>query len=511
MKSTRTKNSILNLITSVGGEFLNIVLSFISRSVFIATLGSSYLGISGLFSNILSLLSLAEFGVGNAILFKLYEPLSRDDQPRITLLMKFYKQIYRGIGTVVAMVGLCLIPFLKYVISDYDSLEQLGINATIIFLLYLVNSVSSYLFFAYKSSIIKADQREYVLNGISLAFTLGKNILQIVVLIFSRNFELYILVMIASMIIQNLINAIIANKQYPYINDKIEDKVSRDEVKSIAKDCGSIFLYRLNGVVLKSTDNIVLSAFMGLDAVALYSNYYVFYTSINTIVSKIYSSVAHSIGNLHATNDNGHEYLIFRVMEFITAIIGGTALVGIFVISDEFIHTWIGSNWTIAQPFSLLMGIELYTLAVRSLLTKYRNAMGLFQQAKFRPLLGAIINVVISIALVNTMGIAGVILGTVIADWTTFMVFDPIIIHKHGFAGKFSISKFYFRNIMYFILALALGGINKWLCTIILPGYGWFSVVIHVCIVAISVPVCYILIGWKKPECQYLINKFFKK
>ena len=117
---------------------------------------------------------------------------------------------------------------------------------------------------------------------------------------------------------------------------------------------------RLNTVVLKSTDNIVLSIFLGLDKVALYSNYYIFYTTIQTLFAKIYNSISHSLGNLHTTNHKEREYLIFKATDLITVIIGGTAFIGLFVVGDEFIRVWLGETWVISQPFSFLLGLEVY-------------------------------------------------------------------------------------------------------------------------------------------------------
>ena len=150
MKShSRTTNSLLNFCSSIGAQLIVMIMNFVVRTVFISTLGKEYLGINGLFSNILSLLSLAELGVGSAILFKLYEPISKNDQERIISLMHFYKTIYRYIGIAVAILGVCMIPFLPYLIKNYQRLATLGINTAFVFVLYLVNTVSSYLFLAY--------------------------------------------------------------------------------------------------------------------------------------------------------------------------------------------------------------------------------------------------------------------------------------------------------------------------------------------------------------------------
>lgn len=503
-QASRTTNTLFNFTTSIGGQLFTILMQFATRTVFIQTLGKSYLGINGLFSNILTMLSLAEFGVGSAILFKLYEPIAKDDHHRIALLMKFYKTIYRVIGIGVALIGLCLIPFLPMLINDYDTLAELNINAVLIFILYLLNSVSSYLFFAYKSAIVKANQKEYLINVISYFFTVGSGIVQMICLVLFRNFELYVLISVITVILQNIACARLSDKMYPYINEKTEEKIAWSEIKGIFKDCAALFLYKLNNVVLKATDNIVLAKFIGLTVVGEYSNYYVFYTTLRNLINKVFTSVSHSLGNLHASGNREHEYRIFKSVHLISATLGGVCCVGIFVVADEFIRAWIGDGWVIPQPFSLLMGLELLTLALRLMLGKYRTAMGLFQQAKYRPVAGMLINLIASVVLVQFWGICGVIAGTLIADWTTYMWYDPIILHRYGF-GDASLVKTYFKNNFKYLAAVALCAAADWMiCTHFLTGLGWFSVVVHAAVCAVTVPCVMVGISIRTQEGQYV-------
>ena len=505
-KNSRTTNTIFNFTSSIGGQLITIIMQFVVRTVFIHTLGKSYLGINGLFSNILSMLSLAEFGVGSAILYKLYEPIAHDNHHRIALLMKLYKSIYRVIGIAVALIGCLLIPFLPRLITDYDKLVALKINVPLIFLLYLLKTVSSYLFFSYKSAIVKANQKEYLLNVISYFFTIAAGFLQIIILLIWPNFMIYVAIMVAQIIFQNIACAYLSDKMYPYINEKTNERIATAEIKDLFKDCSALFLYKLNGVVLKATDNIVLSVFLGLDFVAMYSNYYVFYTSINTLFNKIFNSVSHSLGNLHTGTDKNHEYNIFESVILITAILGGTAGVGLAVVSDEFVNVWIGQDWILKQPFAMLMGIEVATLALRIAIAKYRTTMGLFQQAMYRPIAGMIINLVISVVLVKYWGISGVLVGTIVADWSTTMWYDPIIIHKYGFEGLHSSKRYFVKLLKYVITISLIGVVDSVICSNIFCGYGWTSVFIHAVICAITVPAGLIAISIKTLEGKYVYN-----
>lgn len=508
-KRSRTTNTIYNFISSVGGQFLSILMNFIVRTVFISTLSKSYLGINGLFSNILSVLSLAEFGVGSAILYKLYDPIAKGDRHRITVLMNFYRSAYRIIGIAVSVIGLCLIPFLPMLVSDYDKLQGLNINVPFIFCLFLLKTVSSYLFFAYRSAIIQANQQEYLINLISYVFTIGAGIVQIICLYLFHDFVVYVVISVVQVIGQNIVCALLSNKIYPFIGERTADHLGKDEITSIIKDCSALFLYKLNGVVLKATDNIIISIYLGLEAVGEYSNYYILYTAINTVFAKIYNSVSHSLGNLHTENDHKHEYKVFESVMLITAVLGGTAFVGVFICADELVLSWIGSKWLIAQPFSFLMGLELYTLSFRIALSKYRTTMGLFRQAKWRPLFGMLINLIVSAILVHSWGICGVLVGTIVADWTTMMWYDPIIIHKHGFQGA-SVWRYYLKYIKYFITVCAIALAVHLLCTHFFVGHGWLSVIVHAVICVITVPGVLIALNIRSPEGQY-IYKLGKK
>ncbi len=513
-ENSRTTNTLFNFVSSVGGEFLTIVVSFIVRTVFIHTLGKQYLGINGLFSNILSMLSLAEFGVGAAIIFKLYEPIAKDDKHRITVLMKFYKTIYRYIGLVVLILGLILIPFLPTLVKDYDKLAGMNINAVVIFLLYLFRTVASYLFFAYKSAIVKAHQKEYILTLVSYFFTLLTAFLQIISLLICPNFMIYVGISVADVIVKNIVCARISDKMYPYINDPTADKVDKKEFFGLLKDCSALFIYRLNGVVLKATDNIVLSMFMGLEMVGMYSNYYIFYTTLNTLYSKIYNSVSHSLGNLHTTGNLKHEYKVYKAVNLITALLGGTAGVGLAVCSDEFVRLWIGESWVIPQPFSILLGVEAATLALRFAVGKYRSTMGLFQQAMYRPLFSMLINLVLSVLLVKYWGICGVLVGTIAADWLTTMWYDPLIIHKYGFRGAFRPSGYFLRLFAYVAIVAGVGALDLFICGHFLTGLGWLTVILHALICLVTVPAALIGIFYRTEEGRYvwrLILRYLKK
>ena len=506
--SSRTRNSILNIASGLGGQLIATVLKFVVRTVFIHTLGKSYLGINGLFSDILTMLSLTELGFDTAINFKLYKPLADGDEKRVRILLKFYKNAYRVVGMCILALGLALIPFLPMLIKDYDSLESLGINATVIFILHILRQVCSYLFFAYRSVVMKANQKTYILDLVGFGINFLTSLAKILVLVFLKNFVIYTATVVVFNILQNLINAKIAEKLYPHYFIYEGDKMDKDEVKGMLKDCGAVFVYRMNNVVLKATDNMVISAFIGLITVGLYSNYLLFYTTVNSFFDRVFKAVKASMGNLFAVESDEKKYKSFQIMNFVSIILYGAAGLGIAICADELITVWVGSDYVIAQPFAILIGIEIIFHGIKINLGLIRNVSGIFRQMWFRPVLGVIINLGVSIALVQVIGIYGVIVGTITADFLANFMVDPGLIHKYAFNGTKPVSEYYLKNLQYIIVLIAMGGIDMWICNTVFTGHGWISVIIHAMIVGLSVPAVLFLIFHRSHECQYVFNQF---
>ena len=501
---SRTKNSLLNLLASLGGQILVSLLRFITRTVFISTLGKTYLGINGYFADIINMLSLTELGFDTAINFKLYKPLAERDTKRVRVLMNFYKAAYRGVGITIFVIGLFLIPLLPYLIKDYDSLSLMGINAPFVFILFLLQSVSSYLFFAYRAAIMQANQKKYILEIAGYAITILTNLTQILVLIIKKDFIAYTITVIVFNIIQNIFNAIITQLYYPEYFEKEDGRLSKAEVRDLFKDCGALFIYKVNATVLKATDNMVLGAFAGLTVVGLYSNYLLFFTTIRTFLRKFYSAVKASMGNLFATEGIEKKYRFFETMNYITIVLYGTAAVGVAVCANELINVWVGPDYVIPQPFPILIGAEILISGLKQNLSQIRTITGAFRQMWYRPLLGIIINLAVSIALVQIWGIYGVIVGTLVADLSTCFVVDPPVIHRICFDNYRPVSNYYKKNLLYiFLLALLCAG-NIFLSGVVLDGHGWISVILHAFIVAITVPVVYIWLFWNSHECKYL-------
>ena len=215
-KRSRTEYSLINMLTGVAGYGINTAAGFVCRMIFVRTLAADYLGVNGLFSNILSVLSLAELGISSAIVYALYKPLAQDDEQKIAAIMQFYRKAYAAIGCFVAAVGLATMPFLKFIIKEAPNIRE---SIYVLYLLYLTQTVISY-FFSYRQSLLIAAQRQYIVSGYNYIITIGQSILQIIYLLLTHEYIGYLLIQIAGGIINNVWLSEKACKDYPYIKNK---------------------------------------------------------------------------------------------------------------------------------------------------------------------------------------------------------------------------------------------------------------------------------------------------
>lgn len=508
---TRTENSTKNFYTGLIYQILVLVFRFVTRTVFVACLGKKYLGINGLFSNILTLLSLADLGIGGALVYKLYKPISNNDIKRQKVIIDFLHRVYVYTGIAIVIIGIVLLPFLKYIIKDNVNF----VNLNIVFLIYVFQTASSYLFFSSKTEFLCANQKRYIYNNIANIVVILSNIVQILVLVLFKNFIIYLITILFFNILQAFLISKKTDKLFPFIKDKCTNKLSKKEKIELFKDSGSLMIYRINYVVLTATDNVIISKYLGLDAVGIYSNYVLITNSIVNVLATFFDSITASIGNLHATTEKDKDYFVFKLINFITVICFGISSVGVYVLSNSFIELWLGSDYTFSNTFSLILALNLYIEGLRKFLSTYRMAYGLFRQAKFIPFVGMTANIIISVLLVKKIGIFGVLLGTLISNLISFMWYDPFAIYKYTF--KKSPISYYIRNLFYLLFFVIMAVICNYLYSII-PFENVIKFIIGF-LVCILLPLLVIAIIYRKTEYgKYLkelflniLNKVFKK
>ncbi|KIL35402.1 sugar translocase [Cohnella kolymensis] len=427
----RVQNSVKNMLFGISGQIISIIMGFTVRTVFIYTLGVEYLGVEGLFSSILILLSLANLGFDTAMSYSLYKPLAIQDVNKIQALIHLYKRAYQWIGLVVLLIGLSLMPFLPYLMNGETTVQHIQI----IYLLFLLHSVSSY-FFSYKHAVIAADQRSYIISKIHSIFTIISNSAQIILLLTTKYYLAVLAAQIAFRIVENVYTAKKADRLYPYLAADSDARLTKSERKSFFENLYAQTLYKISAVVIIGTDNIVISMFVGLTWVGIYSNYLLIIGMVSTLVSYLFHSITASVGNLIVNESTEKKHFIFRALHFANFWIYGFCAVSLWTLMNPFITIWLGKQYLFDLFVVFAIVLNFFTAGMQDAPTIFRETTGLFKKGKYRPIIAAAINIVASILLAREIGVAGVLLGTVISRLCTYFWYDPYVVYKYAFHKK---------------------------------------------------------------------------
>lgn len=439
MRDSRTENSIHNVFATMLEYFIKIILTFIARTIFIKYLGTEFLGLDGLYTNILSILSITELGLQSAIIFSLYKPILETNTSKIKAIMYIYRKCYFYIGCIIAIIGMGIMPFLPRIVnSDYN----FG-NLYFIFFLYLLQTLSTYWALAYKESMLIADQKKYKIVALSNLILVLKFIMQVISLIVYKSFEGYVISGIVTTIARNLIVSYIVNKNYPYLKHYNGEKLEKSEKVDLSKNVFGMSLYKISSTVMNSTDNIIISTFVSLSITGIYSNYLLIVSNLKMAINMLFSSITASIGNLCAEGNKNRSEFIFRCVNFLNFWIYGFAAICLYSLLNPFIIVWIGEKYIFSNLIVMLIVLNFATEGLQNAVILYKDACGLFWKGKIRPVLSALLNIVISVILVKLIGIAGVILGSIISRMITTWWFDGYLVYKNAF--NMSPKKYYFR------------------------------------------------------------------
>jgi len=447
--NTRTKKTTVNAASNIFNKIIIAICGFIVRTILIRTLGKEYVGINGLFSSIISILSLADLGIGIALPFSMYKPLAVKDEKKISALMQVYSKIYTAIGCIVLIIGLSLLPFLDNLINGETSIA----NIKFIYILFVINSAVSYLF-VYKKTLIIADQKEYIVNRIANYLKLVLMLVQSIILIVFKNYIFYFSTNIIFAILENVIISIKCNKMYPYLREKQKNNLNKDELKEIWKNSYSLIFYKICNVVLGSTDNIIINYFCGINMVGIYSNYLLIIETLQTIINQIFRAITSSVGNLVSTENSKKSYKVFNNLNFLCYIVFGVCSICLFYLTNDFIKIWVGEEYLLSKTTLLVIVINFYLIGCQSIIIAFRTAYGLFWQGRHRPILAVIVNIVASIVLAKYLGFIGVLLGTTISRLSTLVWYDAYIVHKYGL--KESVKPYYKRYVIFVLIFIMI-------------------------------------------------------
>lgn len=430
---SRSTNSFKNIGFGFITQIIQMLLGFVSRTVFIAYLAIEYLGAQGLFANILGLLALAELGVGNALMYSLYKPIAEKNHELLNDLIGLFKKIYFIIGGVVALVGLGLLPFLKDIVKTDNQLLLNDIY--IIYLLYLTNSVASY-FFSHRYSILVADQRNFLVSKMNIFVIIAQTLLQIIVLVLFQDFVTYLIVQILGTFILNYLVFRKTNKLYPFL--KQPTKAVPESIKQQLKvNTFSTALVKFSGAIVNNTSSIIINSFVGLVILGKYSNYLLLVSMLTSLVIQVFQGLTSSVANVNAGEDVGKKIEVFKLMNFLNFVLYGLGALGLALLSNAFITIWIGKEYTLSAAVPILIAVNFYVLGMQNTVWTFKSTMGLFKEGRWFIVFGSFLNLFLSIFLGYQFGLEGILMAPIVSRLLTNAWYEPKIVFEKGLRLKF--------------------------------------------------------------------------
>ena len=472
---------------------LGIALPFLSRTVLIYKLGMEYVGLGGLFSSVLQILSLSELGFGTAISYLLYKPLAEHDVPRVNAILSFFRKIYRIIGCVILLISIVLVPFLKYLIkSDLPS----DLNLYILYGIYVINTVASYFLFAYKKALLSANQRYDVEVTISSIVLIGQYVIQIVLLLLFRNYYLYVIVLPVMTVIGNVLSAALVKKIYPeYV---CRGKLEKNELSEVFKNTGGAFFSKIGSTIYLSADSIVISAFLGLLILGRYNSYYYIISALITVFAVVHNSVRPVAGNIIATESSEKVWNSYKKVNYayMWAVIVCCACC--FVLLQDFVTVWTGKDNTLGFDIVVLLVIYFFSGRCTCMLVVYQEAAGIMWKGKFIPLISAAVNLTANIIMVQFIGLPGVIISSIISSVFINLPGYVYVIFKYLFMDK-EYKKYYIYSLIFQVCKLVITVSISWFSLRLFVVTGWVSLVLKgILVFALSNAIMILLSFWNK-------------
>ena len=480
-----------------------LVFSFVSKTVFIRTLGDDFLGMNAIFSDVLSLLSMADLGFGTAMAYSFYKPLAEDNKPKIASLIRFYKKIYNSIALIVTVVGVLCIPFLDVIINTEKEIP----NLEVYYLFSLAGVVISYMF-VYKTTLLDADQKNYKLTTVRMFANLIKTILQVVALVMFHNYIVYLSIGVFIQLVNNFVASAITEKEYPYLKEKQKvTDVDKEVKKNLFGNMKSVFIYKLSITLFTATDNIIMSIVVGTAMTGIYSNYLMVSNKLLLVEQIVFSALTASVGNVIAKESAKKRYEIFSAMQSVSFIFCGVLASSFCIMANDLVNVWLGDHYVLPLLTVIAISINTYFSCALQPLWVYRDATGLYQKTKWVMLVGAVVNIVLSFVLGNAIGLAGIIFASAIARISTYFWYEPKILFREYFdqsAGK------YFVSILKNVLLVALTVFAGLSLTRNIAINGWVGLIIEGIIVG-SLNMAIFMLAYCKTEGFQMIWKKGKK
>ncbi len=499
------RKSLINIIVAISFKIILLVLTLFTRRFLIQYVGNDANGVFSLYTSIIGFLAIADLGIGVAITFSMYKPIIENDQTKISALYNLFIKVYRIIGTIIFVGGLCILPALPYLAKDYNA----DFNLYYTFLLMLISIVITYLFSS-KSSVINAYKNNYITTTFHSIALIIEGILQLLLLYIFRSFELYLLCKIISGLIEWLLTTIYFSKHHKQIINKTA-KLDDDTKKEVMQKTKAMFMHKIGNLLVNTSDSIIISAFISVILLGKYSNYTTIVVAMNGVISLVFTPLTSIIGHLCVGDNNKLKLKYFNFFYGVNFIIGIVFYLGYYAVIDDVITICFGQGLELSKDISIVITINYFIQFMRQSVLTFRDATGTFYNDRYKPLVEGALNIILSIFLVYVCGITGVIIATIITNLLICHTVEPYVLFKDGL--ETSPKKYYFENYIFiaiFMLALTIVHFvhididNNWLSLLV-------NGIIAVGISVVPVLTMYIYNKDFRLETNNIINKILKK
>lgn len=499
---SRTKSSLQNALTGTFGSIVKMGVRFFTKTAFIYILGAEYVGLQGLLQNIVGFLNITELGLGTAIVFSLYKVIADADEQHIAAIMHLFKKLYRYIGFVILVLSIIIAPFMPILVKDMSDFPDFWI----IYALYIVDSLLTYWFFSYRNSILQADQKQYVTNLINLGIDVTSSILQFILLYFSHSFSLFLIGGIICKIYGNIYLKCKTDKMYPYLLMKNYSQVPPEMIQEIKTNVKAIVIYNGGYRLTVVLDTMLISYYLDIVTVGRYGNYLLIFNAFTTLMTAFFTAFTASIGNLRLKADEIKNEFIFRCLNMVDFSLSGLVGLVTSVSLGSFIVLWIGDFYVFDPITHYVLIFQFSTDLLGAVVLQYRNAYGLFDKGKYRPLFGDLLNVIFAVVLAPKFGVIGIVLSRLAASYLTFWWFDSWLIYHYGF--HMSVWRYY-RQYIFDLICITL------FTTAVVAGIqftniplSWFTLIGETLLAIVLATFGIYLRYGKTEEFQFIKNRF---
>lgn len=411
------KEVFLNfIITILIGMF-----SFLINKYFAFYLGVQNLGLMKLFTQLLTYLNLAEIGLASASTYALYKPLAEKDYKQISIVINTITSLYNKIFLFILIIGLFLNPIIPFFIKE----KMIDKNIYLCWSLYVISTALSYSFVKY-SVLFIADQKFGFVRLIQGGSRIFCQLLQILVIIKLQSFLIFILFLILDNIIQYIFYKLHYIKNYNYI---VKTEIKE---KSITNNLKNLFWHRLASLVVFNTDLILISKFISLEIVGIYASYQMIIQMIMTIISIVLNVLKPKVGKYIAENSKENIFNYWKNLNVLSLLVSLLFSVCTYNLINNFIALWLGKDFMLSKLTVILILMNLFIQCFRGITDIFKDGSGFFDDIHL-PISEAIINFIISIILVQYIGLNGVIIGTIVSNILIICIAKPILVFRRCF------------------------------------------------------------------------------